>query len=454
VRIDGMTMPAGALAGLRVLDLSILFSAPQVSTVLGDFGADVVKIEPPSGDPMRSIGPVRAGESLNWALVNRNKRCIELDMTTPEGQATLHRLVAVADVVVENAGAAVLRKWRATWEELSAINPGLVMVSVSIYGEGGPYEGRPGNGTLAEAFGGFTAMTGEADGPPMLPSVPLGDVLAAMWGVVGALLACWSRDASFPEGRAGSPPGATRAAQPGQDGPVSGPDVDWRRRDGVAAAVSGAAMDGGAASQRQSSMRGTGRGQHVDIAMYDPILFCLSGTLAQYDGPGTTPPGRTGSRVPGGVPRNVYLTGDGHYIAVSAPTDQQVARLLPLLGLDTPEGRARYARSADRLKVADELDGLVAGWIAGLPRDEVVDALIAERIPAAPVNDVISLLADRQIRGRGDLVEVDVAGVGPRTFVRPSPRLSATPGEIRSTGPALGAHTAEVLADWLGERSS
>ncbi len=397
-----MNVTAGALSGLRVLDLSILFAAPQIATVLGDFGADVVKIEPPSGDPMRFVGPARGGESLNWALIGRNKRSVELDMTTPEGQATLHRLVAVADVVVENAGPAVLRKWRATWDELSAINPRLVMVSVSIYGEGGPFENRPGNGTLAEAFGGLTAMTGETDGPPMLPSLPLGDVLTAMWGVIGALLACWSRDASGP-------------------------------------------------GRGEADRRGTGRGQHVDIAMYDPILFVLSGTLTQYDGPGTRPPGRSGSRIPGGVPRNVYRTGDGHHVAVSGSTDQQVARLLPLLGLDTEAGRARFGRSADRMQASDELDGLVAAWIAGLARDDVLAVLLDERIPAAPVNDVVSLLAHPQIAGRGDLVEVDVAGVGRRTFVRPTPRLSETPGEIRHPGPARGAHTAEVLADWLGD---
>jgi crotonobetainyl-CoA:carnitine CoA-transferase CaiB-like acyl-CoA transferase len=382
-----MTAP-GALDGLRVLDLSTLFAAPQVATILGDFGADVVKVEPPEGDPLRHMGISRDGESLMWAMVGRNKRSLTLDPTTPDGQATLHRLVAVADVVVENQGPRVLAKWRATWEELSAVNPRLVMVSVSLYGATGPNAGKAGAGTLAEAFGGLTHMTGEADGPPMLPSIPLGDVVTSWAGAIGALVACWHRD-----------------------------------------------------------VRG-GPGQHVDVAMYEPMLWLMGGTIFQWDGT-DPPPHRSGSTVPGGVPRNVYRTADDQYVVISGTTDQQNARLRPLLGVDTPEGAARYGTSAARLLVVDELDGMVADWVRSLPRDEVLRLLDEVRIPAAPVNDVPAILADPHIAARGGIVPMEHPTLGSLNFAAPFPVLGATPGTIRHPGPALGADTEDVLADWL-----
>ena len=254
----GRTVP-DALEGLRVLDLSTLFSAPQVSAMLGDLGADVVKLEPRAGDPMRRIGVARDGKSLMWAMVARNKRSITLDLERAEGVAIFHRLIERADVFVENFPRAYLERWHATWEELNALNPRLVMVSVSGFGGTGPYGGRAGAGTLAEAFAGLTHMTGEANGPPLLTSLPVGDILAAISGVVGALAACYHRDA-----------------------------------------------------------RG-GSGQHVDVSMYEPVLQLLSGSVVSYD-PTGPPPHRMGSRVAGGVPRNTYRTGDDRWVVVSATT--------------------------------------------------------------------------------------------------------------------------------------
>src|SRR4051794_40743660 len=188
-------MTGGALEGLRVLDISTLFAAPQIATALGDLGADVVKVEPPQGDPLRAMGAQRDGRSLMWALVARNKRAITLDFDTKVGLDLLHRLVAQADVLVENCSRSTLERRRCTYDELAMRNSRLVMVSVSCYGASGPYGDRPGAGTLAEAFGGLTNMIGEADGPPMLPSVALGDSVTAMAGVIGALAACYHRDA-------------------------------------------------------------------------------------------------------------------------------------------------------------------------------------------------------------------------------------------------------------------
>jgi crotonobetainyl-CoA:carnitine CoA-transferase CaiB-like acyl-CoA transferase len=381
-------MAGGALDGLRVLDISTLFAAPQIATVLGDLGADVVKVEPPQGDPLRAMGAQRDGRSLMWALAARNKRSITLDLDDEAGRDLLHRLVERAGVLVENFPRSTLERWHCTYDELAARNPRLVMVSVSCYGATGPYRDRPGAGTLAEAFGGLTHMIGEADGPPMLPSIALGDTVTAMAGVIGTLAACYHRDA------------------------------------------------------------GGGGGQHVDVSMYEPILQLLAGTIVAYDPNGETPR-RTGSRVPGGVPRNVYRTRDGHWLVVSGTTDAQVARLLPLIGRDTREDRSRFGRSAARLAAADELDGLVADWIAARDRNDVLEALLGARIPAAPVNDLADILADPHVSERSSLVRVHDDDLGSLTMPAPTPRLGATPARVRATGPQLGAHNDEVVREWL-----
>jgi crotonobetainyl-CoA:carnitine CoA-transferase CaiB-like acyl-CoA transferase len=381
-------MADGALDGLRVLDISTLFAAPQIAAVLGDLGADVVKVEPPQGDPLRAMGTQRDGRSLMWALAARNKRSITLDLDNDAGRDLFHGLVERADVLVENFSSSTLERWHCTYDELAARNGRLVMVSVSCYGATGPYRDRPGAGTLAEAFGGLTNMIGEADGPPMLPSVALGDTVTAMAGVIGTLAACYHRDA------------------------------------------------------------GGGGGQHVDVSMYEPILQLLAGAVVAYDPTGATPR-RTGSRVPGGVPRNVYRTGDGHWVVASGTTDAQVARLLPLIGRDSPDDRARFGRSTERLAAADELDGLVADWIAARDRRDVIEAFLGARIPAAPVNDLPAILDDPHVSGRASLVRVDDEELGPLTMPAPTPRLSATPGRVRATGPKLGAHNDEVFREWL-----
>jgi crotonobetainyl-CoA:carnitine CoA-transferase CaiB-like acyl-CoA transferase len=380
-----------ALAGLRVLDLSSFLAAPQVSAMLGDFGADVIKVEPPGGDAMRSMGVRRNGYSLMWALVSRNKRSVVVDTDTDDGISQLHQLTTVADVVVINQPRGLLERWGVTPEEIAGRNPRAVVVSISCFGETGPRAGSPGAGTLAEAFGGLTGLTGEPDGPPVLPSFPLGDTLAAMAGVIGTLLACYHRDA-----------------------------------------------------------RG-GSGQYVDVSMYEPILTLIGPSIAGW-APGTPSPARTGSRVDGGVPRNVYRSGDGLWMVLSGTTDAQVARILRVIGHDTPEDHARFRRSADRLAAADELDGMVAEWIGCHDRHRVLSVFEEARIPVAPVNDLAALAADAQVRARGSLTELYDDNLGTVVLPSPAARLGATPGRPRTTGPRLGQHTAEVLAEWLGDR--
>jgi crotonobetainyl-CoA:carnitine CoA-transferase CaiB-like acyl-CoA transferase len=351
---------------LRVLELATLYAAPQIGAMLGDLGADVVKVEAPGGDPMRRMGVLRDGVSRNWSWVGRNKRSVALDLDADDDQTTFRHLARAADVLIENLPPALRTRWNVGFETLHELNSQLVVVSVSCYGLTGPYADRPGAGTLAEAFGGLTALTGEADGPPMLSSVPLGDTLTAFWGVIGALAACWAQ--------------ARHGAE----------------------------------------------GQLVDVAMYEPVLAVLGGTIAAYD-PDDAPV-RTGSRVRGGVPRNVYRTQDGAYVAVSGTTDAQVARLLPLLGLDTEANRERFGAAASRLRHADELDRLVEAWIGGQELDATLVALLDARIPVAAVNDVGALLEDEHLHARGSL----------------------TPMRAPSSAPDLDANRLEVLRDWLG----
>lgn len=371
-----------------MLDLSNLFAAPIVSAILGDFGADVLKVESPEGDPLRRMGAQRDGRSLMWAFANRNKRGITLDPGTPDGQDVFRRLVPRFDVLVENLTPDLRRRWHCTYEELAAAHPGLVVVSVSCYGARGPYAERPGAGTLAEAFAGLTHMTGGADGPPTLPSLPLGDMLTGIVGALGAVVACYHR-------------------------------------------------------------RRGGGGQLVDVSMYEPVLQLLASTVAGWE-PGSPSPSRTGSRVPNAAPRNVYRSADGGWVVVSGTTDAQVARVLRVIGRDTAEARDRFGSSAARLRVADELDALVAEWIAAHDRADVLDALLDARVPAAPVNDLDGLFADPHVTARDDIVSVIDAELGPLMMVAPAPQLDGTPGAIRSTGPEQGAHNVEVYGELLG----
>jgi len=379
-------MPEGALAGLRVLDLSNLFSGPSIAAILADFGADVVKVEPPDGDPLRFIGAQRAGKSLPWAMAGRNKRTIIVD---PANGDILVRLTDVADVIVVNQPRRLLEQWRCTPEEIAARNPRAVLVWATAYGSTGPYADRPGNGTLGEAFGGLTHMIGEPDGPPVLPSAPLGDMLTAIVGALGALAACYWRDA------------------------------------------------------------GGGEGQVVDVSMFEPPLALLSTVIAGWL-PTEEPPRRTGSRVPGGVPRNTYQAGDGRWVVLSGTTDAQVARILPIIGLDTDEGRARFAHSEPRLANGDELDALVARWIAGHDTAEVLAAFLAARIPITEVNDLATLVADPHVKARGSVVSIPDPDIGDVLMPAPVPRLNRTPATINWTGRGLGADTDAVCRDWLG----
>jgi crotonobetainyl-CoA:carnitine CoA-transferase CaiB-like acyl-CoA transferase len=375
-----------ALRGLRVVDLSTLLAGPQVSAVLADFGADVVKVEPPAGDPLLRLGAQRAGRSLPYVLANRGKRVVTVDPTTATGLEESAALTGCADVVVTNQPLELLQRWQCSPDELLARNPAVVVVTVSCFGTDGPLADQPGNGSLAEAFAGITHLTGEADGPPILTSAALGDSLVGMSGALCALAACWHRDA------------------------------------------------------------GGGAGQHVDVTMYEPLIALLGPAVAAW-APGDPAPMRSGSRVDGGVPRNVYRCGDGTFVVVSGVTDAQVARILTLIGADDAASLQRFAASAQRLIHADELDALVAAWIGARPRDDVLAALAAARVPAVPVNTLTDLAAHPQVVARGSLVQVDDPVAGPVTLPGPVGRLRRTPAVV-GPAPVASCDLATVLDGW------
>lgn len=350
-----------ALSGVRVLDIATLFPAPLLAAMLGDLGADVVKVEPPEGDPLRRVGQVRDGEAVAWRLAGRNKRSVVVSSVVAAD------LAAVADVVVVNQPAKVLARKGWDFESVRARNPRVVYVSVTAFGSTGPYADRPGNGSIAEAFGGFAHLNGAADGPPVLPSLALGDTLVAMAGVGPVLAALYARDI------------------------------------------------------------GGGEGAFVDLAMYEPILGLLASSIVGWS-PDTPPPARMGSRIAGGAPRNVYRSADGAWVAVSGPTDEQVAQVLTVI--DRVDDLARWGRAAQRVgEEAAALDAAVAEWIGTRGRADVIDAFMAARIPVAPVNDLADLAGDEHVQTRGS--------------------LAAALGAVHRAAPRVGEHTEEVLATWL-----
>jgi len=355
-----------ALEGVRIIDISSYYAAPFVATLLADFGAEVIKVEPLEGEPMR-------GGHL-WSVIGRNKKSITLDLRKPEGCELLRQLVATADALVDNYPAKVLEQRGIGWKDLSKLNPRLVMASVSCFGQSGPYADRPGNGTLSEGFGGLVDLTGPASGMPVMPSLPLGDAIGALNIALGVMMALYWRD--------------TRG----------------------------------------------GRGQHIDASLFEPILLAISHAVSRWS-PGK-PPKRASSRIPTLPVRNVFATSDGQYVVTSTTTARHHADIVRLAGGD-PASK-------------DDPDPLVAAWIRAHPLKEVLDTLIAMRIPVAPVNDLETLIHDPQVAARGSLIRQRHPDRGEFAVTGPSPRMSATPGRHWSMGSELGQHNDDIYQGLLG----
>ena len=383
------------LAGLRVIDASSIFAGPLIATLLGDFGADVIKVEHPTGDSLRKTGLKKDGVPLWWKVVSRNKRCITLNIKQGRGQDLFKRLVADADVLIENFRTGTLEKWGIGWDVLSALNPRLVMVRVTGFGQTGPYRHRAGFGTLAEAMSGFAHITGEPDGPPTLPPFGLADGIAANYGAFATMFALYERDAP---------------------------------RNGVP---------------------GSGKGQYIDLSLYEPLFSVLGAQPTMFDQLGVIQQ-RTGNRSVNNVPRNAYQTKEGRWVALSTSAESIVFRVLRLCGGEEAANDPRWQTAEGRLACADEIDALVGGWIARHSLDEVLDAFEKAEAAIGPVYDVEQLMSDRHVRERGSVTEVADPDLGTVRMQSVFPLLSRTPGRIKHAGPRLGQHNEEILCGELG----
>jgi crotonobetainyl-CoA:carnitine CoA-transferase CaiB-like acyl-CoA transferase len=382
----GNAPSSAPLSGLRVLDLATLFAGPLAATLLGDFGADVVKVEHPTKpDPSRGHGPAKDGVGLWWKLLGRNKRNITLDLSAPRGRDTLLRLARDADVVVENFRPGTLERWGLGWEALSAANPRLVLARVTGFGQVGPYARRPGFGTLAEAMSGFAAVTGEPDAPPTLPPFGLADSIAALATAYAVMTALAARDR-------------------------------------------------------------TGEGQVVDMAIIEPILTVLGPQPLWYDQLGHVQP-RTGNRSQNNAPRNTYRTADGTWVAVSTSAQSVAERVMRLVGRPELTEEPWFATGAGRAAHSDVLDEAVGAWIARRGRSEVLDAFEKAEAAVAPVQDVRDVMEDPQYRALGTITTVDDPELGQLRMQNVLFRLSATPGAVRWAGRPHGADTEAVLAE-------
>lgn len=375
-----------ALEGVKVLEVATLFAGPLAATLLGDFGADVVKIEHPKGDPVRHHGATKDGIGLWGKVIGRNKRAVTLYIGAPEGQEIFRRMVAEADVVIENFRPGTLERWGLGWAELSAINPRLILVRVTGFGQFGPYAKRPGFGTLAEAMSGFAAITGDPDGPPTLPPFGLADGIAALTAAFATLTALRARDV-------------------------------------------------------------TGHGQVVDLAIIEPILTVLGAQPTAYQQLGELQQ-RNGNRSANNAPRNTYRTSDDKWVAVSTSAQSIAERVMNLVGRPEFIDEPWFASGTERAKHADELDEAVGTWIGKHTRDEVVDSFEEAQAAVAPIYDVRDVMTDPQFEALASLVTVEDEELGPLTMQNVLFRLSETPGEIQSAGPRVGRDTESVLATY------
>ncbi|HLS76947.1 MAG TPA: CoA transferase [Nocardia sp.] len=376
----------GPLTGIRVLDVATLFAGPLAATLLGDFGAEVVKIEHPRGDPVRGHGAQRDGVGLWWKMLGRNKKSVTLYLGSERGQEIFRQMAAEADVVIENFRPGTLERWGLGYEELSAINPRLVLARVTGFGQFGPYAQRPGFGTLAEAMSGFAAVTGEPDGPPTLPPFGLADGIAALATSFAVMTALRARDA-------------------------------------------------------------TGRGQQVDMAIIEPILTLLGPQIIAYDQLGELQT-RMGNRSVNNAPRNVYRTADGGWVAVSTSAQSVAERVVRLVGRPDFVDEPWFTSGTGRAAHADELDAVVGAWIAERETDEVVREFEKAEAAVAPIYTAADIMADPHFRALGTIAEIPDDELGVIRMQNLLFRLSDTPGEIRWAGPPLGAHTAEVLGGY------
>jgi crotonobetainyl-CoA:carnitine CoA-transferase CaiB-like acyl-CoA transferase len=378
------------LAGTKIVDISNFLAAPLASMFLADFGAEVIKVERPGlGDEVRRWGEVKNGVGLYYKAVNRGKKSVTADLRTPFGVEVVKRLVARADILVENYRVGTLEKWGLGPDVLMAINPGLIVVRVTGFGQTGPNSKRPGFGTIAEAYAGYVHISGEPDRPPLLPGFGLGD---ATTGLMAAYLA----------------------------------------------------------SVALHEKRRSGRGQVIDLALYETLLTLLGPQVVNYDQLGIIQE-RAGSRLPFTAPRNIYRTRDGKFISVGGSAQSIFERLCTALEIPDLPRDPRFAGNRDRLKNVDALDEALQQAISRFDRDELMRRFVELEAAISPVNNVEDVINDEHVVARENILAIEDEELGgPLRMQNVVGKLSRTPGAIRHTGPRLGEHNREVLVDLLG----
>jgi len=377
---------AGPLDGIRVLELGQLIAGPFASRMLAEFGADVIKIETPvTGDPLRKWRMLHEGTSVWWAAQSRNKRSVTLNLRDPEGQEIARRLAAEADVVIENFRPGALEGWGLGWDTLHELNPKLVMLRVSGYGQTGPYRDLPGFGVIGEAMGGLRHLSGEPGRTPVRVGVSIGDSLAALHGVIGILLALRHRD---------------------QNG---------------------------------------GEGQMIDVALYESVFNMMESLLPEYSVFGAVRQA-AGSSLPGIAPSNAYRCHDGKFALIAGNGDSIFRRLMEVIERPDLGDDPALAQNDGRVANVERIDAAISAWTEQRSLDEVLAHLNEARIPAGKIYDVADIAADPHYRAREMIVDSTLADGTPVQVPGVLPKLNATPGTIRTLAPELGQHTDEVLA--------
>jgi len=388
--MKGMPMPEGALSDLRVLEMGQLLAGPFCGQLLADFGAEVIKLEQPGeGDPMRQWGREKPhGKSLWWPVVARNKKSVTLNLRTPEGQEIVRDLVRRSDILIENFRPGTMERWNLGYDQLAVINPRLVMVRVTGFGQTGPYASRAGYGAIGEAMGGLRYVVGDPSTQPSRMGISIGDELAAIHACMGALMAIHARER-------------------------------------------------------------TGRGQVVDSAIYEAVLNMMESLVTEYDAAGYVRE-RTGPILPNVSPSNVFNTADGKLILIAANQDTVFRRLAEAMGRPELATSARYATHSARGANQAELDGLIGEWTRTMPLDDLEALLNDKGVPCGLIYKAEDMLRDPHFKAREAIVEVPHPEFGALKMQNVAPRLSATPGAVRHVGPELGQHNGEILGELLG----
>ncbi len=384
---------ARPLDGIKVLEMGQLIAGPFAGCMLGYFGAEIIKVEPPgSGDALRNWRVLRDGTSLWWRAMARNKKCITLDLRKPEGRAIAARLAEQADVLIENFRPGTMEKWGLGPAELEQRNPGLVFTRVSGYGQTGPLAPRPGFASVCEGFGGLRHVNGFPGETPVRPNLSLGDTLAALHAVIGILLAL------------------------------------------------------------QQRARVDGSGQVVDVAIYESVFNMLESVVPEYDAAGIVR-GPSGSTITGIVPTNTYRCADGKFVIIGGNADSIFQRLMRAAGRDDLADDARLANNAGRVEHQEEVDAAISRWTATLPSAQVLAILTEASVPSGPIYSVEDMMEDPQYQARGLFETVEVDGE-PLKIPAIVPMLADTPGETLWPGPSLGAHNEEIYGELLGYSKS